>query len=542
MKRIMCLLMVSVMALVCTFTGCTGQYTPPDFEMQEGGYDGSEVEITFYHTMGADLAKVLGNYIEQFNVMYPNIKITHSQEGGYDDVKEKIATEVTVGAQPNIAYCYPDHVALYNRSAAVCPLDVFIESDIPVARADGTTEKMGLTDAQIDDFITGYYEEGRQFGDGKMYTLPFSKSTEVLYYNKTFFVNSKAQYENEYVKFDTENKLNYVPATKEEYDTALSEKIAELTAKNAEQNLGKTAEQIESEAVAAISVYKSLGYQDEDYNIFVPTTWDEMEIMCKRIINIKTKEANGEKVDIIPLGYDSEANWFITMCEQYGSPYTSATGNHYLFDNATNRKFVETFAGWYKKGYFTTQNILGSYTSNLFKEQKSYMGIGSSAGASKQSPNRVEGEFPFEVGITPIPQINPENPKVISQGPSICIFKDENPQEVIASWLFVKFLATSVDFQVRFADASGYLPPLKSVADHPTYSKKLANPNGFENVTYLAAKVCLEQADAYYTSPAFSGSSTARDQVGALMKAVFEGTKSIDEAFTDAIDECRYFY
>ena len=61
------------------------------------------------------------------------------------------------------------------------------DSRLTVPRADGTTETLGLTDEQKSDFIEAYYNEGRQFGDGLMYTMPFSKSTEVLYYNKTFF-------------------------------------------------------------------------------------------------------------------------------------------------------------------------------------------------------------------------------------------------------------------------------------------------------------------------------------------------------------------
>ena len=85
-----------------------------DFVIPEGGYDGSEVTINFYHTMGANLREVLDRYIVEFNKLYPNIHINHQQVGGYDDVRDQIKTEITVGNQPNIAYCYPDHVALYN--------------------------------------------------------------------------------------------------------------------------------------------------------------------------------------------------------------------------------------------------------------------------------------------------------------------------------------------------------------------------------------------------------------------------------------------
>ena len=94
-----------------------------NFTVPEGGYDGSEVTIKFYHTMGSNLQTVLNLYIEEFNKLYPNIHIESTSVGGYDDVRDQISTEITVGNQPNIAYCYPDHVALYNLAKAVTTLD-----------------------------------------------------------------------------------------------------------------------------------------------------------------------------------------------------------------------------------------------------------------------------------------------------------------------------------------------------------------------------------------------------------------------------------
>ncbi len=458
--------MLMIMAVVA-LPACQSQKAMPNFEVPEGGYDGSEVTITFYHTMGSNLSDVLELYIAEFNKLYPNIHIDHQQAGGYDDVRSKIATEITTKSQPNIAYCYPDHVALYNLSGAVATLDNLIDSELTVTRADGTTEILGLTDEQKNDFIEAYYEEGRQFGDGLMYTMPFSKSTEVLYYNKTFF----------------------------------------------EQN-----------------------------NLTVPTTWDELEAVCKQI---KTLDPTS-----IPLGYDSEANWFITMCEQLDSDYTSATGDHYLFDNETNREFVKRFREWYQNGYLTTQTLYGAYTSGLFtatEGTKSYMSIGSSAGATHQRPDAdADGNYPFEVGIATVPQANADNKKVISQGPSVCIFKKDNPQEVVASWLFVKFLTTSVEFQAEFSMASGYVPVLKSVADNEVYKAFVEKADGGNYISALSAKVCLEQESAYYTSPAFNGSSAARDQVGALLakcltiSADSDVDAEIKKAFADAIDECEY--
>jgi len=177
------------------------------------------------------------------------------------------------------------------------------------------------------------------------------------------------------------------------------------------------------------------------------------------------------------------------------------------------------------------------------------MSIGSSAGATYQRPAaNADGSYPFEVGIATIPQVSADNKKVISQGPSICIFEKSNPQEVIASWLFVKFLTTNVAFQAEFSMASGYVPVIKSVSDNEVYASFIASADGGSYISALSAKVCLEQQDAYYTSPAFNGSSTARDQVGTLLSKCLTAADNGDvdamiaEAFQDAIDECEYSY
>ena len=118
--------------------------------------------------------------------------------------------------------------------------------------------------------------------------------------------------------------------------------------------------------------------------------------------------------------------------------------------------------------------------------------------------------------------------------------------EVVASWLFVKYLTTSVDFQAEFSMASGYVPVLKSVAQNETYAAFLANADGGKYISALSAKVCLEQADAYYTSPAFNGSSTARTQVGTLLCKCLTADDGgdvdamIKKAFEAAVEECEY--
>ena len=98
--------------------------------------------------------------------------------------------------------------------------------------------------------------------------------------------------------------------------------------------------------------------------------------------------------------------------------------------------------------------------------------------------------------------------------------------------------------------ASGYVPVIKSVENNDIYADFLASADGKEFLTALSAKRCLEQADAYYTSPAFNGSSTARDQVGILMQNCFSQSPQSGETvldmikrlFNDAIEECEYHH
>lgn len=501
MRKIIALLLLVVMTLgIVACGGNTPTPTPPSnnnnnnnnntqtaekvrWEVPAEGFDtDAEITITFSHTMGKNLSTVLERYIKKFNDIFPNITIEHSQIGGYDEVRDQTNKQLTAGNQPNIAYCYPDHVALYNVTKKVIPLDNLIESTLPVVGADGSSMILGLTDAQKSDFIQTYYNEGTAFdAAGTMYTMPLSKSTEALFYNKTFF---------------------------------------------------------------------------DAHDLKVPTTWVEMEAVCAQIKEILMTDDIDTNDDYIPLGYDSEANWFITMTEQYGSPYTSTDKNdHFLFNNKTNREFVKWFRDWYQQGYVTTKELYGAYTSKLFTnidptKPSCYMCIGSTGGANNQIPIGEDDSFPFEVGVAPIPQVNPENPKAISQGPSLCIFsqvgdKDsfDDKQEVLASWLFVKYLCTTPEFQASFSMTSGYMPVINSAKEMEQYANWLNKANGTGNLVATVAKLAFEQADAAFVSPAFNGSTKARDQVGALIQYCFTNPEAdvdamIKRAFAEAIQEC----
>ena len=91
---------------------------------------------------------------------------------------------------------------------------------------------------------------------------------------------------------------------------------------------------------------------------------------------------------------------------------------------------------------------------------------------------------------------------------------------------------------------NGYAPVIKSVQQNEVYAAFLESAST-QNIQAYAVKVALSQADAYYVSPAFNGSSVARDQVGLLMQKCLSTEESdvdafIKKAFADAVAECKY--
>ena len=462
--RTLCLVMVlSVVGL--STTACS----------QEEEIDAAHT-IYFYNTMGTALQDALKASIAEFEAKFPGWTVKAPQIGGYDEVRSSIITDLQGGTQPDLAYCYADHVAQYLVTGKVVNMNKYINNTNKLTAnvLEGETwvskqydSVIGYSAEEIADFVKGYYEEGyaSNYADYDKYgytandilTLPFQKSTEVLYYN--------------------------------------------------------------ADALAALGVE-------------VPTTWDELWAVCAA--------AKAKWPTVTPLGYDSESNWFITMCAQNGWGYTSAeSGKHFLFNNAETQAWLTELAEYYKKGYFTTQEIYGSYSSNLFvkgvEESGTIFSIGSSGGASYQATDA------FEWGVAPLPGTKLADGtivrKAISQGPSLVMFDTsaENASEKqLMTWEFVKVLL-SPNNQMKFAGVSGYMPARLSTYDIPAYKEQLSDTSNIAAVTCNVAKT---MTDYYFTSPAFVGSSTARDQVGVALRYVVTGSKSAASALAEALRKC----
>ena len=145
----------------------------------------------------------------------------------------------------------------------------------------------------------------------------------------------------------------------------------------------------------------------------------------------------------------------------------------------------------------------------------------------------------FETVVMEIPQFDPENPRMISQGPSVCIFNKEDPQEVMASWLFTQFLLTN-RVQIDYSCTEGYVPVTLKAQQSAEYQDYLAR-EGEDNQHYYdiklkAAKLLLNHVDDTFVTPVFNGSASLRDAAGQMIEEVTKGIrrkKTVDDAFVD---------
>ena len=133
-----------------------------------------DITVTFWHVYGQSKEALLLDFIAEFEALYPNITIDASSQGGYDDLRNKTILSISAGETPTMLVGYPDHVAGYLNGSAVIPLDDFIKD-----------ETFGV---DLSDFIDSYVAENQQYERGLMYSLPYSKSTEMMVVNETIFL------------------------------------------------------------------------------------------------------------------------------------------------------------------------------------------------------------------------------------------------------------------------------------------------------------------------------------------------------------------
>lgn len=285
---------------------------------------------------------------------------------------------------------------------------------------------------------------------------------------------------------------------------------------------------------------KALGYDVPDV-----LTWDFIWEVSEKAMEKNpdgTFKINSQNV-LIPCIYKSTDNMMITMLKQLNAPYATEDGKVELFNDETTN-ILKTIAAHAKTGSFSTFKI-SSYPGNFLNAGQCIFAIDSTAGAtwmgsdaplSDIDPN---SKVTFNTVVRPVPQYDTQNIKMISQGPSICIFNKEDSQEVLASWLFAQYLLSN-DVQVAYSKTEGYVPVTNKARYSDEYKEYLSlygtDNNLHYNVKLDATSLLLSNTENTFVTPVFNGTASVRNAAGALVEDVVKSErrgKEVDDAFID---------
>ena len=462
---------LTALLLLPLLAGCHGARESAAFELPSTFDTSKTYEISFWAKNDTNITQVeiYKKAIADFEALYPNIKVNLKLYTDYGKIYNDVITNIATATTPNVCITYPDHIATYMTGEnTVVPLDTLMND-----------RKYGLGGSEVrfdspkkSEVVEKFLDEC--WLDGYYYALPYMRSTEACYVNKTYV-----------------EKLGYTLPEVLTWDFIWEVSEAAM-AKNADG----------------------------------------------------TFKVNGQKV-LIPFIYKSSDNMMIQMLKQQNADYSTASGEIGIF-NETTREILYTVAEHAGTRAFSNFTISG-YPANFLNAGQCIFAIDSTAGATWMGCEAplidisADKVATFETEVMMIPQYDPEKPQMISQGPSMCIFNKEDPQEVLASWLFMQFMLTD-SVQIAYSQTEGYLPVTTKAQTSATYTDYLAR-EGEDNDLYYdvklqATKLLMNHIDDTFTTPVFNGSASLRDAAGQMITEVTKSMRrkqNVDEAYLEKL-------
>ena len=471
--RILRPLAVACAGLLCAgmLAGCHGSREQAAFTVPESFDESRNYEITFWAKNDTNKTQtdIYKKAIEDFQALYPNITVTLRLYTDYGDIYNDVITNISTGTTPNVCITYPDHIATYlTGDNVVVPLDELAAD--PAYGLGGSELKF---DGPTQDEIVPQFWQECHLGD-TCYALPFMRSTEACYVNKTFV--------------------------------------------------------------------EDLGYTLPDVLTW-DFVWEVSEAAAKKNAD-GTYALNGQNV-LVPFLYKSTDNMMIQMLKQKGAGYSTQSGEIELFNDVTT-DLLKGIAGYTADGAFSTFKISG-YPANFLNAGQCVFAVDSTAGSTWMGSNAPlmdiaqDEVVDFETAVRMVPQFDPDHPQMISQGPSVCIFNKDAPQEVLASWLFAQYLLTN-DVQIAYSETEGYVPVTTKAQNDPAYQDYLSRAGEDDDTHYAvklaAVQLLLDNLDNTFVTPVFNGSASLRDAAGSLIESVTKSVRrnqTVDDAYIQSL-------
>ena len=187
LKRLSALALSATILMGCGSTGQSTSNHKNENNMEIVTKIDHPVEITFWHAMNQNLEETLQDLTGKFMTENPNIKVTLQNQSSYPELQQKIiATSGSPKNLPTMTQAYSAWLIDQINDGLVLDLKPYIENE-------------EIKFDNYEDILEGF-RKGSNI-DGKIYGLPFNKSTEVIWYNKTLFNELNLQVPTTYEEF-----------------------------------------------------------------------------------------------------------------------------------------------------------------------------------------------------------------------------------------------------------------------------------------------------------------------------------------------------
>jgi sn-glycerol 3-phosphate transport system substrate-binding protein len=133
----------------------------------------AQTKLQFYYPVGVagPLARIIDGYVKEWNQKNPQIQVEPVFAGNYTESYAKTLAAIRGGTPPDVAIMLSQNLNDILGQDIVIPLDDLIKAD--------------AAQVKMDDFFPAFMLNST--AGGKVWSIPFQRSTPVMYYNKDAF-------------------------------------------------------------------------------------------------------------------------------------------------------------------------------------------------------------------------------------------------------------------------------------------------------------------------------------------------------------------
>jgi len=136
----------------------------------EGSAESNEkIQIKYWYAWGGKIEEAKQNLVKEFNASQDKIEVVAEFQGTYDDLHAKVQAGFAAGDAPAVTDLEIASTGVFARSGMLEDLTALADRD--------------AAEVNIEDFNPGLM--GNSYVDGKLYGLPFMRSTPIMYMNVT---------------------------------------------------------------------------------------------------------------------------------------------------------------------------------------------------------------------------------------------------------------------------------------------------------------------------------------------------------------------